>query len=256
MKRSALTVSIVVSALALFSAACAQSASPSSDVAKLQQQVTQAQSQITAAQQQITQLQTQMSNVALNAVSGGGINLKMMPDPATGQPTVPMEEVFSFNRAHAMCLVADNPKAFSMPTYSMGTVTIKPHTFYMSMVTTSINETTIKTLENGHTQVTMVGGLDCATEVAGETAATTLGSRTVPEHADYTVVAEDVGIGGGKAGDTFKFTVRFDKEKAPINYAIFGPEFTFTGNMTVGEIIIVDPARLTAGVPAGATATR
>ncbi len=50
------------------------------------------------------------------------------------------------------------------------------------------------------------------------------------------------GFGGEKAGDSFVFTVFFDKYEAPVNYAIFGPEFTFTGKMVVGEITIKDPA--------------
>ena len=51
----------------------------------------------------------------------------------------------------------------------------------------------------------------------------------------------DGGPGGGAAGDIFAFTVFFDREEAPVNYSIFGPEFTFTGEMVEGEISIVDP---------------
>ena len=55
------------------------------------------------------------------------------------------------------------------------------------------------------------------------------------------VTAIDGGIGGGDAGDWFEYTVFFDEELAPLNYAIFGPEFTFTGQMISGEVTIVDP---------------
>ena len=54
----------------------------------------------------------------------------------------------------------------------------------------------------------------------------------------------DNGEGGGTAGDSFKFTVFFDPDDAPVNHAIFGPEFTFTGEMIDGEITIRDPASL------------
>lgn len=51
----------------------------------------------------------------------------------------------------------------------------------------------------------------------------------------------DGGVGGGEASDSFAFTVFFDPEEAPVNYAIFGPEFTFTGRIVDGEVTIVDP---------------
>jgi len=85
----------------------------------------------------------------------------------------------------------------------------------------------------------MTGGLDCFTEVAK--ASMKLGSREVAEYASYKIEAVDAGFGGGRAGDTFEFTVYFDESTAPINYAIFGPEFTFTGDMIDGEITIPKP---------------
>jgi len=87
--------------------------------------------------------------------------------------------------------------------------------------------------------VVITGGLDCFTEVAK--ANMRLGSREVAEIAEYKIEATDGGLGGGQAGDLFKFTVYFDPEEAPINYAIFGPEFTFTGDMVDGEVTVPDP---------------
>lgn len=88
----------------------------------------------------------------------------------------------------------------------------------------------------------MRGGLSCSTEVGQAT--TTFGSRSASEHATYEIQAVDGGVGGGKAGDRFAFTVFFDPTDAPpTNHAIFGPKFTFTGDMVEGEITIVDPAR-------------
>ena len=184
-------------------------------------------------------LQDRVRRLSYNTASGGGVNVKMMPDPVTGRLTVPLEEVFSFDRNHAMCRVDTNRKAFKMRTFKLGEVTIQPHKFFMSMVATTIDRYEVSIRPDGKRQVTMRGGLSCATEVGQ--AKVTFGSRTVAEHATYFIEAVDGGIGGGKAGDSFAFTVFFDPKEAPVNFNIFGPKFTFTGQMVVGEITILDP---------------
>ncbi len=187
----------------------------------------------------VSVLQDRVRRLSYNTASGGGVNLKMMPDPATGKPTVPLEEVFSFDRNHAMCRVDTNPRAFKMSTYKLGEVVVEPHRFFMSMAATSIEQYEVSTRPDGKRQVRMRGGLSCATEVGQ--AKVTLGSRTVAEHATYLIEAVDGGIGGGKAGDKFAFTAFFNPKEAPVNYSIFGPRFTFTGRMVEGEITITDP---------------
>lgn len=192
-------------------------------------------------QTEIQTLQNRVRALSYNTASGGGVNVKMMPDPATGNATVPLEEVFSFDRNHAICRVDTNPRAFKMPTYKMGDVVIQPHQFFMAMEATTIDKFEVATLPNGRRQVTMRGGLSCATEV-GQTKVR-IGSRTAKEHATYLIEATDGGGGGGKAGDTFAFTVFFDEKEAPVNFSIFGPKATFTGQMVQGEITIVDPKK-------------
>lgn len=184
-------------------------------------------------------LQDRVRLLSYNTASGGGVNVKMMPDPVTGKPSVPLEEVFSFDRNHAMCRVETNRLAFKLATYKLGEVIIQPRKFFMAMTATSIEQYEISTLPDGKRRVTMRGGLSCATEVG--LAKVTLGSRTIAEHARYLIEAVDGGIGGGRAGDTFAFTVFFDPQEAPVNFRIFGPRFTFTGLMAEGEITIVDP---------------
>lgn len=201
---------------------------------------TAAQAQETCDLADLAALEEQVRILSYNTASGGGINIKQMPDPATGQPTVPLPEVFSFDRNYAFCRVDTNPQAFTMPTFAMGEVTIEPHSFYMAMDVTSVEQYTVTTNADGTRGVEMRGGLDCATEVGQ--AAVTIGSRTVSEHATYRIEAVDGGVGGGPAGDTFAFTVFFDPAEAPINHDIFGPEFTFTGEMVSGEITIIDPS--------------
>jgi len=196
--------------------------------------------QLAAQDRELAELRRKVATLSYNVASGGGVNRKMMPDPVSGRPTVPLDEAFTFDRNHAQCRVDTNPQAFKMPTFAMGEVQIEPNRFFMAMASTTIDQFLVTTASDGKRRVTMRGGLSCATEVGQ--AQTTLGSRTAAEHATYEIEAVDGGIGGGKAGDLFAFTVFFDPREAPLNHAIFGPKFTFTGEMVEGEVTIVDPA--------------
>ncbi len=197
--------------------------------------------QVAAQSRDSDALRRKVAELSYNVASGGGVNRKLMPDPITGRPTVALDEAFTFDRNHAMCRVDTNPQAFKMPTYAMGDVVIDANKFFMAMTTTTVEQFLVSTAPDGKRKVVMRGGLSCATEVGQ--ARTTLGSRTAAEHATYEIEAVDGGVGGGKAGDSFAFTVFFDPKEAPVNHAIFGPKFTFTGEMVEGEITIVDPAR-------------
>lgn len=197
--------------------------------------------QLAAQDREVGALRRKVATLSYNVASGGGVNRKMMPDPVSGRPTVPLDEAFTFDRNHAQCRVDTNPKAFKMPTFAMGEVVIEANRFFMAMASTTIEQFLVTTAPDGKRRVTMRGGLSCATEVGQ--AQTTLGSRTAAEHATYEIEAVDGGIGGGRAGDSFAFTVFFDAREAPLNHAIFGPKFTFTGDMVEGEVTIVDPAR-------------
>ena len=187
----------------------------------------------------VAALEEKVRVLSYNVASGGGVNVKTMPHPETGQPTVPLAEVFSFDRNHALCRVETNPEAFTMPTYARGEVAVAPHAFFMAMEATTVDQFEVTTNPDGTRTAVLRGGLSCATEVG--LATVTIGSRTVAEHATYRIEATDGGIGGGAAGDRFAFTVFFDPEEAPINHDLFGPEFTFTGDLVSGEITIVDP---------------
>lgn len=185
-------------------------------------------------------LQALISRLSYSTASGGGVNLKLMPHPETGEATVPLPEVFSFDRHHAFCRVDTNPEAFVMSTFAMGEVLIEAYSFYMAMHVTAVEQWEIETIDETSRRVVFRGGVDCAIEVGQADAK--IGDRTASEHATYRIEAVDGGIGGGPAGDSFAFTVFFDPEEAPLNHAIFGPEFTFTGEMVSGEITIVDPS--------------
>ena len=195
--------------------------------------------QIVQLQGKTDSLEAKVKRLSYNTASGGGVNLKMMPHPLSGEAIVPLEEVFSFDRNHAMCRVNTNPQAFKMQTFSSGEVVVSPNQFYMSMVVTTIDQFLVSTAADRTRHLTMRGGLSCKTEVG--LATVTIGSRNAAEHATYEIEAVDGGIGGGNAGDSFAFTVFFDPNQAPVNHAVFGPRFTFTGKMIEGEITIVDP---------------
>ena len=173
---------------------------------------------------------------------GAGVNLKLMPDES-GNPVVPMRESFAFDPIYAQCIVEDNAKRFAMDTFEMGRVVIEPHQFFMAMYADSVGLDEIRQNPNGSWTVTMLGSLFCAT-FAG-TSSVAVGSREAKEHAKFLIEATDGGVGGAAPPDSFAFTVYFDSDEAPVNHGIFGPEFTFTGEMVAGKITVGKPIGLT-----------
>ena len=193
-----------------------------------------------------TALEGQAGELAAISAFGGGVNEKSMPTMEMGVSHV-MDEVFSFSTEYALCRVDTNFTDFVMPTNGLGEIPIEAHTFYMAMSSNNIESYEISTNADGSTQIVLNGTLDCFTEVdLSENALVPAafqvvhGSRMTPEPASFRVTAIDGGMGGGGAGDSFEFTTYFDPTDAPFNHAVFGPEFTFTGTMTSGEITIKD----------------
>jgi hypothetical protein len=173
--------------------------------------------------------------------SGGGVNLKLMPD-VEGAPTVPLRESFMFDARYAQCIIEDNPEPFAMETYAMGKVVIDAHSFFMGMYANEVSLVSIRDLGDGTRVAKLTGALGCATEAG--TATGRVGSREAEEPAFFEIEATDGGHGGGAARDTFVFTVFFDPDRAPLNHGIFGPNPAFTGEMIAGEITIAAPAVL------------
>jgi hypothetical protein len=173
--------------------------------------------------------------------SGGGVNLKLMPDPSGGDP-VPLRELFSFDAHYAQCVIEDNPAAFAMETHEMGEVVVEAHTFFMAMYANEMSLVSITAAAGGKRVAKLTGELGCLTEVG--TATGRVGSRTASEPAFFEIEAIDGGHGGGAAGDGFVFTVFFDPERSPVNHGIFGPNPAFTGELVAGEITIAAPSTL------------
>ncbi|MFI5266695.1 MAG: RnfABCDGE type electron transport complex subunit D [Chloroflexota bacterium] len=179
--------------------------------------------------------------------SGGGVNLKYMPDDS-GNPTVPLRENFFFDMNQALCSVEYNAQRFVMPTYGAGKQTIEPGQFYMLMVAPQMTRRAVTAAPNGARKLILEGDLDCTT-YAG-TSSSSFGSRDKPEPATFHIEAVDgggkPGPDGRKPGDVFAFSVYFLKDTAPVNFAIFGPSATFTGEMVAGRVTIRSLDELTA----------
>ena len=174
----------------------------------------------------------------LMTASGAGVNLKLMPD-TEGKPVVPMRESFAFDAVYAQCIVEDNAERFAMDTFELGRVVIEPHQFFMAMYADSVGIESIRQESSGARTATLIGSLFCAT-FAG-TATVSVGSREAQEHALFRIEATDGGVGASARPDSFAFTVFFDPDEAPVNRGVFGPEFTFTGEMIAGKITIGPP---------------
>ena len=185
-----------------------------------------------------SRLQDKLEDLQRWAIFGGGSNIKNMPNTVDKQPTVKMEEVFYFDQKRAFCRVDNNPEAFIMPTYLMGEVPIEKNTFFMLMSTSSLHVKSIEESENSTCILESDTG-DCFTEASA--GGTMYGSRVKPEPFKSEIVAVD--------GKTFSYTALFDENEAPINYAIFGPKFTFTGELTTGSVTVKKLEQLAKSLP-------
>lgn len=191
-------------------------------------------------QNQLNEAKSEQGKILNRYVAfGGGSNIKYMPDPNTGQPTVPMEEVFYFDLDRAFCRVDNNPQAFAMETYKMGRVVVDANSFSMVMLSEHTNVEEFEVSQDGVATLKLNGILWCAT--AASVANTKVGGRDIIEPAPFEVVA----VRDEKAGDSFAFTAFFKPDQAPINYAIFGPKATFTGKMQTGAVTIKPIKNLT-----------
>lgn len=114
----------------------------------------------------------------------------------------------------------------------MGRVVVDANSFSMVMVSQHANVEGFDVGQDGVATLKLNGVLRCAT--AASVANTKVGGRDVIEPAPYEVVA----VHDENAGDSFAFTAFFKPGEAPINYAIFGPKATFTGEMQTGAVTI------------------
>ena len=189
-------------------------------------------------QTDVANLNDKLEDLQRWAIFGGGSNIKSMLNTVDKQPTVRMDETFYFDQKNAICRVDNNPEAFIMPTYQMGEVEIEKNTFFMLMSTTSLHVKSIEESENSTCILESDVG-DCFTEAAA--GGNIYGSRIEPEAFTSEIVAVD--------GKSFSYTAYFDENEAPINYAIFGPRFTFTGELDTGSVTVKKLEKLAKSLP-------
>ena len=189
-------------------------------------------------QTDLVSLNEQLEDLQRWAVFGGGSNVKNMPNVIDKQPTVKMDETFYFDQKRAFCRVDNNPEAFIMPTYLMGEVPIEANTFFMLMSTSTLHVKSIEESENSTCILESDSG-DCFTEASA--GGNIYGSRVKPEPFKSEIVAVD--------GKAFSYTAYFDENEAPINYAIFGPKFTFTGELNIGSVTVKRVEQLAKSLP-------
>ncbi len=165
-------------------------------------------------------------------IYGGGSNIKKMPNIVDKSPTVNMDEVFYFNHKSATCRVDNNPEPFIMPSYKMGEIVVDPNTFYMVMTAQNLVVKSIQefdsTSEFSNTCVLESYEGVCFTEASVNKQV--YGSRIAPEPFTSEINVVDA--------TSFAFTAYFDEASAPVNFAIFGPKFTFTGEITSGSVVV------------------
>jgi hypothetical protein len=166
--------------------------------------------------------------------SGGGVSL-LGPFQGINGDQVWLRSLFSFSPNYVMCSVEDNPKGFIFPTATMGNVQLDPHSFFMFMGGSKVEKVDFSEA-SGHKTVEIQGSLDCHTQML--TASGSFGGRDFSEPAAFVAKAVD--------GQDFEISVTFDKNKAPVNNAVFGNQFTFKGQISDANITVTSVAGMTA----------
>lgn len=130
---------------------------------------------------------------------------------------------FAFTDEYFHCVVFANGGTFTLPTYSMGNVTIPKHAFAMT-VDSVLVESMKKT---GAGKIEMTGKTKSITRV---------GDKYEEAVVPFKVTAVDGGL--GYTNDSLVLTVYYSKDTAPMQLAIFGPEAHFGHGILAGDIFI------------------
>lgn len=218
------------------------------DSANISSQLQQANSQLQEANSQLQQVMSERRNLSReleqansekatlsqevdalehkHVVYGGGLSL-LGPFQKTTGGEVYLRSIFTYGPDFVICTVEDNPEGFIFPTATLGEVPLEPHSFFMFMGNSKIDKVEYVDHE-GHLEVLLTGGLDCHTEAL--TAAGKFGGRESFEPVRFEAHAVD--------NEEFSLKAFFDEHTAPINNAIFGPEFTFKGRMVDAKVVV------------------
>ena len=137
-----------------------------------------------------------------------------------------------------------------MDTFDMGRVVIEPHQFFMAMYADTVGIDQIRQ-ERKRVPHRHPARLACSARPSPAPRRRRVGSREARSTPASRSRRPMAGIGSDAPPDRFAFTVYFDPKEAPVNHGIFGPEFTFTGEMIAGKITIGPPILLPVTTSAG-----
>jgi hypothetical protein len=158
---------------------------------------------------------------------GGGVSL-LGPFNGTNENPVSLRSIFSFGSNYVVYTVEDNPEGFVFPTTTLGKVQFDPHSFFMYLGASKVDGVEYSTDANGVMSAVISGGQTC--RIRAITASGSYGSHDSSEPATFQATVRD--------GTDFSLLVRFDKTTAPVNSAIFGPQFTFKGQIADAIIVV------------------
>ena len=141
-----------------------------------------------------------------------------------------------FDETMVYCKVTTNFEPFIFPTFGMGPVELEAHSFFMDMQSTRIDRLDIVDGPDGQPRAFYEGVMRSITRArVGETMFE-FDEVEIP----YGCVADDDPLGTpaevGISKNFFSMVGYFDP--AGGHHVLFGPEFTFAGNLTSGNIVI------------------
>lgn len=154
--------------------------------------------------------------------------------------------IFSFDPSFVSFFIDTNEDAFVLPTFSLGNLSIDPHSFSVAMLAKVTSSAVFSTTADGRPQVKVKGAGSCGTAASANAGTQIIGhvhAEGEKEDAKFELTAVDGGEGGGVAGDHLSLTLFFD-EASHTNFEIWGPKVTFAGEIASGEITIKEVSRL------------
>lgn len=159
-------------------------------------------------------------------IFGAGTELLDRPRDSQGVP-FNLTSTFAFTESMFHCAVASNDKAFSLRTYSLGTVVLPEKQFSMSIDSAGIE----KVAKTGRGRVEIRGTARSITRI---------GERYEDAIVPFLAVAADGGPSYEK--DSLVLTIYYNEKDSPMQFAIFGPEPRFGQPVTIlsGDISILD----------------
>ncbi len=173
-------------------------------------------------------------------ISGSG-SYDLGPFPHRDEPEnpdrrVPLTTDLGFDETMVYCKVTTNFEPFIFTTFGMGPVELEAHSFFMDMQSTRIDRLDIVDGPDGQPQAIYEGVMRSITRAkVGETM-----FEFDEKEIRYGCVADDDPFGTpaevGISKNSFSMTGYFDP--AGGHHVLFGPEFTFAGTLTSGNIVI------------------